>query len=274
MLSLFFASWSMLASSLIIDIGNSHIVGAFFEDDKMIEKIRIPETEDFVENLEKRLEEHVSSISNACIGSVNRRVSYPVAYVLEKNNIPYTFINKSHVSLKFHRVDPSGIGTDLLANAYGALKSYPGNCIIVDIGSAITVQAVSYDRKFLGGAIAPGMNMSTMALHEKTYALPLVKMQKPEKASTLDTPECIRSGIYWSAIGGIEHLIEETKKEWFSNEEVTVVATGGVLSTASEFDPAKTNIFGESIRKDLSKSIDFFDPDLTLYGLYLMAQET
>lgn len=267
------ASWSILASSLVIDIGNSHIVGAFFEGDEMVEKIRVAETDDFVENLEEILEGHISKITDASIGSVNRRVSYPVAYVLEKNNIPYKFINKSKLSLEFQRVDPSGIGTDLLANAYGALDRFSGNCIVVDVGSAITVQAVSHDRKFLGGAIAPGMNMSSTALHEKTYALPRVAIYKPERASTLDTPECIRSGIYWSTIGGIEHLVKETRKEWFPDEDVTVIATGGVFSNTSEANSEKRNVFGDAMKGDLAGCIDHFDPELTLYGLFLMSKE-
>ncbi|MFT4552939.1 MAG: type III pantothenate kinase [Chlamydiales bacterium] len=266
-------SGSLLASSLIIDIGNSHMVGAFFDGDKMVEKIRVAETDDFVDNLETLLEDHISNITDATIGSVNRRVSYPVAYVLEKNNIPYKFINKSKLNLEFQRVDPSGIGTDLLANAYGALDKFPGNCIVVDVGSAITVQAVSHDRKFLGGAIAPGMNMSSVAMHEKTYALPRVTVYKPEKSSTLDTPECIRSGIYWSSIGGIEHLVDETRKEWFPGEDVTVVATGGVFSDTSEENSEMRNTFGDAIKGDLSHCVDFFDPELTLYGLFLMSKE-
>ncbi len=111
------------------------------------------------------------------------------------------------------RVDePDKVGIDRLANALAAdrLRSAGSAAIVVDLGSAITVDVVSADGAFLGGAIMPGIAMSARALHEFTDLLPLEPMSElaqPPAPLGKTTSACLQAGLYWGAIGGVRELI-------------------------------------------------------------------
>ncbi len=111
------------------------------------------------------------------------------------------------------RVDePDKVGLDRLANALAAdrLRSADRGAIVVDLGSAITVDVVSRDGAFLGGAILPGIAMAARALHEFTDLLPLEPMSElaqPPAPLGKTTSACLQSGLYWGAIGGVRELI-------------------------------------------------------------------
>jgi type III pantothenate kinase len=148
------------------------------------------------------------------------------------------------------RIDkPSEAGADRLVNAIGAHVAYPGDLIVIDSGTATTFDIIGADGHFEGGVIAPGINLSTEALHQAAARLPRIAIQKPQRVIGKDTVGAMQSGIFWGYIGLIEGLIARIKAE--RPEKLTVVATGGV---ASLFHGA-------------TMSIDHFDPDLTIRGL-------
>jgi type III pantothenate kinase len=144
---------------------------------------------------------------------------------------------------------PSEVGSDRLVNALGALKLYSGPLIIVDSGTAITLDVIGSDGGFEGGVIAPGVHLSMEALHAAAAKLPRIALQKPRRVVGDDTVSAMQSGIFWGHVALIEGMIERIKAE--RNEAMTVVATGGI---ASLFHGA-------------TKAIDHFDPDLTIRGL-------
>jgi type III pantothenate kinase len=144
---------------------------------------------------------------------------------------------------------PSEAGSDRLVNAIGAHAAYPGALLVVDSGTATTFDVIAEDGAFEGGAFAPGINLSTEALHLAAAQLPRVAIQRPLHVIGKDTVESMQAGIYWGYVSLIEGLVARIKTEYA--RPMTVIGTGGV---ASLFEGA-------------TSAIDHFDPDVTLRGL-------
>ncbi len=121
---------------------------------------------------------------------------------------------------------PRKLGIDRLINAYAAYHLYGGPALVVDIGTAVTWDAVDARGRFLGGAIAPGPGTMARTLKEHTAALPLIKLKKRPRSLGGDTRECIESGLYWGTVGMIKELIGRISREAKHNPRV--VFTGGL----------------------------------------------
>lgn len=151
------------------------------------------------------------------------------------------------------RVDPGAIvGPDRLANAVGAFDRHGGDVVVVDFGTATNFDMVDTDGAYIGGVIAPGVNLSLEALHMAAAKLPHVDVTMPEKVIGTNTVACIQSGIFWGYIGLIEGLISRIRAE--RDRPVKVVATGGLAP-----------LFDQGF--DLFQSIE---DDLTVHGLRLI----
>ena len=148
------------------------------------------------------------------------------------------------------RIDkPSEAGADRLVNALGGYLAHGGPLLIIDSGTATTFDVVGEDGAFEGGVIAPGISLSMQALHTAAAKLPRVAIERPPHVIGTGTVEAMQSGVFWGYVSLIEGMIARIKAEYA--KPMTVVATGGV---ASLFEGA-------------TKSIDRFDPELTLRGL-------
>lgn len=144
---------------------------------------------------------------------------------------------------------PAEVGSDRLVNAVGAHIAYEGPLIVVDSGTATTIDVVSADGGFEGGAIAPGIHLSVEALHAAAAMLPRVALRRPERVVGSDTVSAMQSGVFLGYICLIEGMIARIKAE--RGEAMTVVATGGVAA----------------LFRDSTDAIDHFDPDVTIRGL-------
>lgn len=156
-----------------------------------------------------------------------------------------TFKNIMKIKIK----NPSEVGADRLVNAYAAYKLYGGPAIVVDFGTATTFDVISKDGSYLGGLIAPGIQISADALHEKTAKLPKVKVQIPKNIIGKSTVEAMQAGIFYGYVGLVEGIIEKL------GLEVRIIATGGFAKLISK----KTRVF------------DKIDTSLTLKGLRLLS---
>lgn len=153
------------------------------------------------------------------------------------------------------RIDrPSEVGADRLVNTVGAHTQYEGALIVVDSGTATNFDVVGADGAFLGGVIAPGINLSMQALHTAAARLPRIAIQRPEKVIGTTTVGAMQAGVFWGYVDLIEGLIDRIKEEF--DAPMTVIATGGVSSLYS----------------GASDKIDHFDPDLTIRGLTEIAR--
>lgn len=145
---------------------------------------------------------------------------------------------------------PSEAGADRLVNAIAAFNKYGGPAIVVDSGTATTFDIVGPDGSFEGGIISPGINLSLQALHTAAARLPRIEIRRPDTVIGRDTVGAMQSGVFLGYIELIDGLIRRIREEY--GQPMTVVATGGVVS----------------LFQGASDSIDHFDPDLTVEGLY------
>lgn len=151
------------------------------------------------------------------------------------------------IEVKIER--PNEAGADRLVNALGCRVQYRGDLVIVDSGTATTFDVIGGEGSFLGGIIAPGINLSMQALHNAAAQLPRIAIERPAKVIGTNTVGAMQSGVFWGYIDLIDGLIARIKAE--HGQPMTVIATGGV---ASLFEGA-------------SSVIDHFDPDVTIRGL-------
>lgn len=149
------------------------------------------------------------------------------------------------------RVEP-GVrpGPDRLANAAGAFDRHGGDVVVVDFGTATNFDVVASDGAYVGGVIAPGVNLSLEALHQGAAALPHVDISRPEKVIGTNTVECIQAGVFWGYIGLIEGITARIKAEY--GHPMTVIGTGGLAPLFAQGDTAL---------------FDRVEDDLTIHGL-------
>lgn len=138
--------------------------------------------------------------------------------------------------LKLKYSNPKEIGADLIAAAMGAVNLFPNrDLIIVDLGTATTLELVSKDKEFLGGSIMPGLKISVDALASGTAKLPSVEIAKPEHIFGSTTPEAIQVGLYYGNAGAIKEICYQYQKQVFKGEKPFVVGTGGFAKMFSEY---------------------------------------
>lgn len=148
--------------------------------------------------------------------------------------------------------NPREVGADRIVNAVAAFHKYGGPLVIVDFGTATTFCAVSKRGEYLGGAIAPGIGISTEALFQRASKLPRIEIVKPKSVIAKNTVAGMQSGIYYGFIGQVDGIVRLMKEEL--GAETKVIATGGLAEL----------IAGES------QEVNTVDPFLTLEGLLLI----
>jgi type III pantothenate kinase len=141
------------------------------------------------------------------------------------------------------------VGADRLANAIGGHVMFGRPLIIVDFGTATTFDVVDADGNYLGGAIAPGINLSLESLHAATAQLPRIAVAAPKRVIGKDTLTAMQSGVYWGYVGLIEGIVARIRAEF--GGELTVVATGGLAPLFAKATPV----------------IEKFEPEITMRGL-------
>ncbi|WP_324755268.1 type III pantothenate kinase [Roseovarius sp. Pro17] len=148
------------------------------------------------------------------------------------------------------RVDPGTlVGSDRLVNTAGAYDRHGGDLIVVDFGTATTFDVVARDGAYVGGVIAPGVNLSLEALHAAAAALPHIDVTTPPRVIGTNTVDCMQSGVYWGYIGLVQGLCAQIKAEYA--QPMTVIGTGGLAPLFAQ----GANLF------------DKIEDDLTMHGL-------
>jgi type III pantothenate kinase len=148
------------------------------------------------------------------------------------------------------RVDPgTQVGPDRLVNTTGAFDRHGGDLIVVDFGTATTFDVTAVDGAYVGGVIAPGVNLSLEALHQAAAALPHVDVTKPAKVIGTNTVACMQSGVFWGYIGLVRGICERIKEEY--GRPMRIIGTGGLAPLFSQGDVL----------------FDTIEDDLTMHGL-------
>ncbi len=247
---------------LAMDVGNTNIVLGVYEQDELKHYWRIGtdrnKTEDEYGLLIKSLFEHEKTPLNGINGIIISSVVPPLMNALEGMCIKYFGIEplivgpgiKTGLNIKYE--NPKEVGADRIVNAVAAIHEYGSPLIIIDFGTATTYCYIDEGGHYMGGAIAPGIQISTEALYMKAAKLPRIEIAPPGNIIGKNTVEAMQSGILYGYVGQVEGILSRMKAQAKKNPKV--IATGGLAGLIAEE----------------AKIIDIVDPWLTLKGLQLI----
>ncbi len=231
---------------LTIDIGNTSTTCGLFDGDKLVLQFRretnIHSSSDeigvFFRNVLRENGFDWQKITKVGICSVVPAMNYSLMSACSKylNHDPLIVQAGIKTGLKIKYSNPKEIGADLIAAAMGAVSlNLNKNTIIVDLGTATTLELLSADNEFLGGSILPGMKISIDALASGTAKLPSVEIAKPEGIYGSSTPEAIQVGLYYGTAGSIKEICYQYQKKVFKGEKPFVLGTGGFAKIFADY---------------------------------------
>lgn len=260
---------------LAVDIGNSAAKAAIVDGSSVHQAGRLDTSvagsDDLLDGLRVlagALEEAPTAIVAV---SVVDRWTERLEWASERLALPLTVVAASHIPISTALVRPDQTGPDRLLAAWAAASIHGTPVIVVDLGTATTIDAVDADGFFLGGAILPGLGLASGALAEGTARLPRVELALPREAIGVDTLGAIRSGVVIGHIGAVRELAtrmhQRTSPGGAAAQATTVIVTGG-YSNADWARAAWRTAAGPS----LPAIADELDPDLVLRGLGLLAR--
>lgn len=259
----------MKEMNFAIDVGNTHIVLGIYSTKKLKFSWRLStdkaKTEDEyfskIHTLFSSVSIGVGQISHAAISSVVPELTRVFTHLFEKffRQASFEIVNAySDLELEFPMEDPSFIGSDLIVNAYAAIKKYKTNCIICDFGTATTIQLIGKNGHFFGTVIAPGILTSTKNLFQSASQLSNISLHNPTKILGTTTEDALLSGVLTGNTFMIDGFIKRIKKEYGNElEDFKTIATGGISHLIAE----------------QSTQIDVVDKHLTLDGLNLICEK-
>ncbi len=207
---------------LAIDVGNTRIKSAVFEQDNMMEQF-IFSNEDFLEKIEIIFKKYskVAIIVVASVGNLEKE-----DFSAFENRAKIVFITRE-LSFPFnnHYDTPNTLGIDRMVLASGAAIQFPKkNRLIIDAGTCITYDFVDENDNYLGGAISPGIRLRYESLHNYTAKLPLLKREIPKKTIGKSTEQSIHSGVINSVVFEIDGHIDSFISK---NDNFIIIFTGG-----------------------------------------------
>lgn len=247
---------------LAIDIGNTTTSFGVFEGDKLRSQFAIStqsnRTPDEItlqlKALAKTRNLHLRRAKQIILCSVVPRMSSVLIQSLKSlEDVPIKIVGQDVMVPLVNRYRyPEQVGQDRLVGAYAAWKQFKRACIVADFGTAITIDIVTKQGEYLGGVIAPGLEISLEALATRTALLPKVELREPPELLGRDTANSIRSGLVHGCAALCDGLIRELKSRYVPN--ATVVATGGASPLMAKY----------------AKSLTHLKPHLILEGLYAL----
>ncbi len=249
----------------VLDVGNTNTVLGVYDNQDLKYHWRIEtsrnKTEDEYGMVIKALLEHVGLSFTQFDGIIISSVVPPIMFALERMCLKYFGIKplvvgpgiKTGLNIKYE--NPREVGADRIVNAVAGIHEYGAPLIIVDFGTATTYCYINEDKQYMGGAIAPGIGISTEALYSKAAKLPRIEIARPDDIIGKNTVAAMQAGILYGYVGQVEGIVARMKAQ--SKGNPTVIATGGLATLISK----ESNV------------IDIVDPFLTLKGLQLIYQK-
>ena len=232
---------------LVIDIGNTNIVIGIYDKDRLVHNWRIGTKKsrtadeygimlmDFFNFAGIPPSPHfakggMGGISGAIVSCVVPPLTDTFLEASKKyfNITPHIVGPGTKTGMPIMTDNPKEVGADRIVNAVAAYEIYKGPLIVVDFGTAATFDYVSQKGEYMGGAIAPGIGISTDALFQRASKLPRVEIVKPRKVIGKNTVDSMQSGIFYGYIGLVDGIVERMRKE--AGSKTKVIATGGFAS--------------------------------------------
>ncbi|MGM0501432.1 MAG: type III pantothenate kinase [Bacillota bacterium] len=249
---------------LTIDVGNTNTVLGLYRNSELVVDWRIST------DRQKTIDEYgilllnLFSSENLELEDVTKiiisSVVPPVINMLEEVSVRYFGINPlivgpgTKTGMEIRVDNPKEVGADRIVNAIAAYELYNGPLVIVDFGTATTFCAVSEDGAYLGGSIAPGVDISAEALFSRAAKLPKIELAVPKRVIGKNTHDGLQSGIVYGYIDMVNGIVKRIKEEFAP--QAKVVATGGLSDLISPH----------------AQEIDINNQFLTLEGLKIISE--
>ena len=247
---------------LAIDIGNTNLTMGVFDGKRLKSTWRVATDQRrladeyglLVSSILPLKGVNPESITGACLCSVAPTLTPTFEEMCSSyfNVSPLTVSAGIKTGVRILYDNPRDVGADRIVDAVAALHLYGGPVIVVDFGTATVFDAISADGEYMGGAIAPGINVSAEALFLSTSQLRRVELTAPKSAIGRNTVASLQSGLLLGHVGLVEGMVARFKREMGENAQV--VATGGLAGVIAK----ETKVF------------DVINPDLTLMGLRII----
>lgn len=253
----------ILKTSLAVDIGNTKTNFSIIRKDKILHRYQIG-TKRNQSDLKREVQKVIRwarkkyLFDNVIICSVVPRALKIVEKGIksESGNNAIIVGRDVVVPIKNRYRTPKQVGQDRLVCCYAAMRLYGFPSIVVDLGTAITIDVISEKKEYLGGIIIPGIRLSAKSLYEETALLPMINFKKPSSLIGRDTEGSILSGLFYGYGVMIRGLIALLSRRFKKNPKVVI--TGG---------------FSSLMRKFINAEIDIIDEDLVIKGLNLILKE-
>lgn len=249
---------------LAVDVGNTSISFGIFNQEILIKKFTLASDKKrsvdeygiLISSIIEKDEMIKNKIKSAVLGSVVTNLTDVLIDAIKKYlNVEVVKVTtKIETGVKYCLDNSKELGADRIANAVEAGNLAKGkNCVVVDFGTATNFDVISKNVEFLGGVIAPGINISAMALNNYTSLLPKIRVEKPAATIGKNTVDCILSGIIIGHAKMIDGILENIENEL--GEEILVIGTGG---------------YCDIVKSLMRRTFDVVEPNLTLNGLKLI----
>jgi type III pantothenate kinase len=247
---------------LALNVGNTNLKLGLVRDGAIVAVRRAAtrpdatadETEWLLDGLLRLDGRSLGDVTELVVGSVVPAVRVALAAVAERRRLPITHTDARTMPIPVRVDHPAEVGADRLLNALAVHELYGGPAVVLDFGTATTVDAVAADGAYVGGAIAPGIEIGLEALAARTAQLPRIELRAPATAIGTNTVAAMQSGTVLGAIGAARELIARVSAELGADDgkPVKTILTGGLAAA--------------SWMSELGH-VDAIEPDLTLKGL-------
>lgn len=249
---------------LAIDIGNTEITIGLFASSELERSWRIMTHPDRTADEWAILLRALFTEAGLDITEVNRSI---VASVVPMTTEPFSdglvdasgtvpvLVTAANLPIRLDVDEPQTVGADRMVNTLAASRLFRCDTIVVDFGTATTLDCITKDGRFIGGIIAPGVRTAGENLVRKAAKLSATDITAPDHAIGRRTEDCIRAGLVFGAADAVDGLVRRIKREWPTRDEPRVIATGGLAPLVAKY----------------SGEIEEVHPDLTLQGLRIAA---
>lgn len=254
---------------LVIDVGNTNIVLGLYKGKKLLSDWRMsttpPRTADeygmVAINLFEKANLDYKEVKAVVVSSVVPNVMYSLEHMIKKYfKVEPLIVGpgvKTGINIKYD--NPKEVGADRIVNAVAGHEIYKKPLIIIDFGTATTFCAVGAKGDYYGGAISPGIKISSDALFERAAKLPRIELVKPPTTICKNTVQSMQAGIVYGYVGLVDFIVNKMKVEMkkIGEDNPLVVATGGLAKLIAPE----------------SSTIEEINPFLTLEGLRIIYEK-
>ncbi|MGH3434947.1 MAG: type III pantothenate kinase [Sciscionella sp.] len=246
---------------LCIDVGNTNIALGLYAGDELVADWRMRTdarmtADEFALTMHGLLGSHAGDVTGVSALSTVPAVLHEMRAMLGRyySHLPRVIVEPGvRTGVPLHVDNPKEVGADRVVNTLAAHHLFATACVVVDFGTSTNIDVISAKGEFLGGVIAPGVEISVDALAARAAALRKVELVRPRSVIGKNTVECLQAGIIYGFAGQVDGLVRRIIGE-LADEQVAVIATGGLAPlVVSE-----------------STTINDRVPELTLLGLRLV----